>query len=172
MGFYCHYQQHRRLLFFCRFCSCLSNAAFCLWYLSLAFPRKNKETLLSDILTLKALLFLLFQVLLKLLQFSCFLSKNTAAKVKHETSFQKSLQQFLLQIRESQRHKSYYFETMKEGKVTKTSEYMPNCLEWYSKDWFVFRIQWQMLILKPPTPQVLKKNWTHEKIAIQTMYCI
>lgn len=91
-----------------------------------------------------------FKFCWSILQFSCFFSKNTTAKVKHETSFQKSLKQFLLKIRESQRCKSYYFETVKEEKVTEKSEYMPNCLELNSKDWYIFRIQLQVLILKPP----------------------
>lgn len=59
-----------------------------------------------------------FKFCWSILQFSCFLSKDATAKVKQETSFEKSLKQFLQQTGESQRHKSCYFEIMKEVKVT------------------------------------------------------
>lgn len=168
---------HQRLLSLFRFCSCLSYASFCLSYLSLAFPRKNKETLLSGILTLKALdFFFFFKLCWSIFQFSCFPSKNATAKVKHETSFQKSLKQFLQQIGESQRHKSCYSETMKAVKVTEKPNILPSHVELESKDGgtkleMCFRIQLRLLIWMPPLSKNKHwKNWILGKIVKHIKY--
>jgi hypothetical protein len=85
------------------------------WYLPLAFPRKNNKIIWHP--NTKALFFFSY------LQFSCFPPKTVPTKVKHETSLKNSVKQFLSQIREPQRHKFYCFRIMKQVKITERSEY-------------------------------------------------